>query len=59
MLVSSAGFTITLLPAARAGPTFQASISIGKFQGSTQAATPTGSRTISPMASSWVGAILS
>jgi hypothetical protein len=44
--VSSAGFTMTEQPAASAGPIFQASISSGKFQGSTRPTTPTGSRTI-------------
>ena len=56
MLVSSAGLAITQLPAARAGPIFQASISMGKFHGRTQAVTPMGSRTTMARASSPAGA---
>ena len=56
MLVSSAGLTMTLLPAARAGPIFQAIIRIGKFQGSTAATTPIVSRTTMATASSPAGA---
>ena len=52
MLVCSAGFTMTELPADNAGPIFHASIISGKFHGSTQATTPTGSRMMSPSASS-------
>ena len=44
--VCRAGLSTTLLPAANAGPIFQASIWIGKFQGRMQATTPIGSRTI-------------
>ena len=40
--VVSAGLRTTVLPQARAGATFQASISSGKFHGMTCAATPTG-----------------
>ena len=40
--VVSAGLSTTVLPAARAGAIFQASISSGKFQGMTWAATPSG-----------------
>ena len=39
---------MTLLPSERAGPSFHPTICRGKFQGSTQATTPAGSRTISP-----------
>ena len=52
MLVCSAGLTMTELPVASAGPIFQASIRIGKFQGRTQATTPSGWRTISDTTSS-------
>ena len=55
---SSAGLTITELPAARAGPSFQPSMAAGKFHGSTAPTTPAGSRTISPRLSSPVGEIL-
>ena len=40
--VVSAGLRTTVLPAARAGASFQAAISSGKFQGMTWAATPRG-----------------
>ncbi len=40
--VYSAGFSTTLLPAARAGAIFQASISSGKFHGMICPQTPTG-----------------
>ncbi len=40
--VVSAGLSTTVLPAARAGAIFQASMSIGKFHGITCAATPSG-----------------
>jgi hypothetical protein len=40
--VVSAGLRTTVLPVARAGATFHASISIGKFQGMTWPATPSG-----------------
>ena len=40
-----AGFRTTVLPAASAGAIFQASISSGKFQGITWAATPSGRAT--------------
>jgi len=49
--------TITELPAASAGATFQANIKAGKFQGSTAPTTPMGSFTIRPRASPPVGAI--
>jgi hypothetical protein len=54
--VSLAGFTITEQPAANAGSIFRASISRGKFQGSTRPTTPTGSRTIIAMWLSDAGA---
>ncbi len=57
--VCSAGLTITELPAASAGPIFQAAIMSGKFHGTTAATTPTGSRVISASASAAVGAISS
>ena len=41
--VCSAGFITTTVPAARAGPSFHACISSGKFQGITCPTTPTGS----------------
>ena len=44
--VCSAGFRTTVQPAASAGPHFQATISIGKFQGMICPATPTGSRLV-------------
>ncbi len=44
--VCSAGFTTTLLPTDSAGPIFHASISAGKFHGSTAPTTPIGSRVI-------------
>ena len=40
--VCSAGLTMTLFPAARAGPIFHAIIRSGKFHGITWAATPSG-----------------
>jgi hypothetical protein len=40
--VVSAGFSTTVLPQARAGAIFQASISNGKFHGITWPATPSG-----------------
>ena len=55
----SAGLTISELPVASAGPIFQAAISSGKFQGTTAATTPMGSRRIMPSALSAVGAISS
>ncbi len=54
--VSIAGFTMTEQPAASAGPIFHASISSGKFHGSTSPTTPTGSRTIMAMWLSDAGA---
>ncbi|GAA2257000.1 hypothetical protein GCM10010402_10500 [Actinomadura luteofluorescens] len=42
--VCSAGLTITVLPQARAGASFQAAIIRGKFHGVIKAQTPTGSR---------------
>ena len=44
--VSSAGFSTTVLPAASAGPSFQAAIASGKFHGTIRPTTPTGSRTV-------------
>ena len=44
--VCSAGLSTTVQPAASAGPHFQATISIGKFQGMICPATPTGSRLV-------------
>jgi hypothetical protein len=46
--VSSAGLRTTVLPAARAGASFQAAIVSGKFQGVMSPTTPSGSRTVSP-----------
>ena len=43
--VVDAGLSTTVLPAARAGAIFQASISSGKFQGMIWAATPSGRAT--------------
>jgi hypothetical protein len=42
--VCSAGLSTIVLPAARAGASFQAAFWIGKFQGMMPAQTPTGSR---------------
>src|SRR4029453_11806688 len=42
--VCSAGLSTMVLPAARAGATFQAAFWMGKFQGTMPAQTPTGSR---------------
>ena len=44
--VCSAGLRTTVQPMASAGPHFQATISIGKFQGMICPATPTGSRQV-------------
>ena len=44
--VCSAGFITIVLPQARAGPHFQASISSGKFQGMIWPTTPTGCRRV-------------
>jgi len=44
--VCSAGFITIVQPAASAGPHFQATITIGKFQGMIWPATPTGSRRV-------------
>jgi len=45
-----AGFTITVLPIASAGPTLPAMLTIGKLYGVMHATTPTGWRTtIAPM----------
>lgn len=44
--VCSAGFMTTVQPAARAGPHFQATISIGKFHGMIWPTTLTGSRRV-------------
>ena len=44
--VCSAGFMTTVLPQARAGPHFHASISSGKFQGMIWPTTPTGCRSV-------------
>jgi hypothetical protein len=42
--VSSDGLTITVLPQASAGPTFQVISSSGRFHGQTTPTTPTGER---------------
>src|SRR5882757_2026816 len=44
--VCSAGFTTTVQPAASAGASLKQPVMIGKFQGRTRAATPTGSRAV-------------
>ena len=44
--VCSAGLNTTVLPPARAGPSFQAAISSGKFQGMICPTTPNGSRSV-------------
>ena len=44
--VCSAGFRTMVQPAANAGPSFQAAMSKGKFQGMICATTPTGSRSV-------------
>ena len=44
--VCSASFITTVLPHARAGPHFQASISSGKFHGMICPTTPTGCRSV-------------
>ena len=44
--VCSAGFITTVLPQARAGPHFQASIKSGKFHGMICPTTPTGCRSV-------------
>ena len=44
--VSSAGFSTTVLPAARAGPIFQEAMARGKFHGVINPTTPSGSRTV-------------
>ena len=44
--VCSASFMTMVLPQARAGPHFQASISSGKFQGMIWPTTPTGCRSV-------------
>jgi len=44
--VCSAGFRTTVLPVARAGPSFHAAISSGKFQGMICPTTPIGSRSV-------------
>ncbi len=41
--VISAGFTMMVFPVARAGPTFQEVMAIGKFHGTMAATTPSGS----------------
>ena len=56
--VSSAGFSTTEHPAAKAGANFQAAMRRGKFQGTTKPTTPTGSFTIRARASSPVDATL-
>jgi hypothetical protein len=43
--VSSLGLTITVLPQASAGPTFQVISSSGRFQGQITPSTPSGVRT--------------
>ncbi len=52
----SDGLTITELPVARAGPSFQAVMIIGKFHGTMAATTPTGSRVTRPSSSCGVAA---
>ena len=54
-----AGLTTTLLPVARMGPSFQAAIWIGKFQGRMAPTTPRGSRTIMATLPGPVGATFS
>ncbi|MNL38979.1 hypothetical protein D3C87_1612280 [compost metagenome] len=44
--VSSAGFSTTVQPAASAGASFIAAISIGEFHGVIAATTPIGSRVV-------------
>ena len=44
--VSPAGFSTIVLPAARAGATFQEAITSGKFQGTIRPTTPSGSRKV-------------
>ena len=44
--VSSAGFRITVLPAASAGAAFQPTMFIGKFHGMMAPTTPSGSRSV-------------
>ncbi len=44
--VQLAGLRMQVLPAARAGPSFQLAISIGKFQGTIRPTTPIGSRRV-------------
>jgi hypothetical protein len=44
--VCSAGLRITVLPVVRAGPSFQAAISSGKFHGMICPTTPTSSRSV-------------
>ncbi len=44
--VCSAGLSTTQLPVARAGPSFHAAISSGKFHGMIWPTTPTGSRSV-------------
>ena len=44
--VCSAGLSTTVQPAARAGPSFQAAINSGKFQGMICPTTPIGSRAV-------------
>ena len=52
----SDGLRMNELPAASAGPIFQAAMISGKFHGTIAATTPTGSRVISASASCDVGA---
>ena len=52
----SEGFSTSELPAASAGPIFQAAMISGKFQGTIAPTTPIGSRVISASASGPVGA---
>jgi hypothetical protein len=44
--VCSAGLSTTVLPHARAGPTFHAAMIIGKFHGMMPPHTPIGSRSV-------------
>ncbi len=52
-----AGLRIAVLPAASAGPTFQAAIMIGKFQGTISPTTPIGSRRVKSKPGRWTGIV--
>ena len=56
---TEAGLRMTLLPAARAGPSFQDAMSKGKFHGTMTPTTPSGSRVIMPRNAGSDGAISS